>query len=310
MPASAPVRLADVDSRTAPRAKRIFGHPLIRLVIEFVGVVAALVIVSIATKPLAALSGPGGRLGRVAATLAIVVAACAAYAGLVRLLERHRPADLTARGALPELALGAAVGGFLFSAVIGTLWLLGVYHVTGSGELGALGGALAMSVTSGCTEELIFRGVVFRNLEDLLGTWFALGISAATFGLIHISNPHSSLWAATAIAIEAGILLAACYVLTRRLWMVMGIHFAWNLTQGGVFGVAVSGGRSSGLLTSTLSGPALLSGGEFGAEASVIAVLFCLAAGVAFAWRAHARGHFVAPCWRRRPASDSGGSVS
>jgi CAAX protease family protein len=88
-------------------------------------------------------------------------------------------------------------------------------------------------------------------------------------------------------------------VLTRRLWFVMGLHLAWNFTQGGIFAVAVSGGRASGLLTSTLTGPALVSGGEFGAEASVFAVGICLAAGVVLAWRAHAQGRFVRPRWRQ-----------
>jgi CAAX protease family protein len=114
-----------------------------------------------------------------------------------------------------------------------------------------------------------------------------------------IANPHSSAWAATAIAIEAGVLLAAAYVLTRRLWLVMGIHFAWNFTQGGIFGVAVSGGHASGLLASALSGPTVISGGELGAEASVFAVAICLAAGLVSAWRAHALGHFTRPVWRR-----------
>jgi hypothetical protein len=189
-----------------------------------------------------------------------VVVAGSVYAGLVRLIERRRVTELSPDGAAAELALGVAVGGALFSTVVGALWLLGLYRVTGVGAWAVPGGALAGSVASGAVEELLFRGVLFRNLEEQFGTWAALAASAGIFGLIHLSNPHSSLWAATAIAIEAGILLGAGFVLTRRLWLVMGIHFAWNFTQGGVFGVAVSGGRASGLLTSSLSGSPFLSG--------------------------------------------------
>ena len=107
-------------------------------------------------------------------------------------------------------------------------------------------GALAGSVVSGAVEEILFRGVLFRNLEDLIGTWAALAASAAFFGLLHISNPHSSAWAATAIAIEAGVLLAAAFILTRRLWLVMGIHFAWNFTQGGSSGSPSRADRGRG----------------------------------------------------------------
>jgi uncharacterized protein len=97
----------------------------------------------------------------------------------------------------------------------------------------------------------------------------ALVISGLVFGLLHVANPNATLLAGLAIAIEAGILLGGVYMLTRRLWLAMGLHLAWNLTQGGVYGVAVSGHAMDGLLESALSGPAWLSGGAFGAEASV-----------------------------------------
>ena len=90
----------------------------------------------------------------------------------------------------------------------------------------------------------------------------ALGITVALFGLVHLGNPNSSLYGAAAIGIEAGVLLGAAYVLTRRLWLVIGIHFGWNFIQAGVFGPNVSGIRVESLLRSELSGPELLSGGS------------------------------------------------
>lgn len=283
-------------------------HPLARLAIQSAGVLVALLALQAALRPLMAPGGAAGVVSRVVGPVGAIAAAGAAYAALVRLLERRRVAELSLRGAPLELALGIALGAGLFSAVIGTLWLLGFYRVVGFGGWSAAVPALAASAVAGAVEEILFRGVVFRNLEDLIGTWLGLAASAALFGLLHIMNPNASLWAAAAIAIEAGILLAAGFVLTRRLWLVMGIHFAWNFTQGGLFAVPVSGGRASGLLTSTLSGPPLISGGEFGAEASVFAVAICLAAGVLLAWRAHALGRFVAPRWRR--AADMAGHLS
>jgi hypothetical protein len=132
-----------------------------------------------------------------------------------------------------------------------------------------------------------------------------LVISAVVFGFLHLIYPNATLVAAVAIALEAGILLAAAYVLTRRLWLAIGIHFAWNFTQGGIFGVAVSGNQARGLLQSTLTGPELLSGGAFGAEASLFAILVCLAAGVYLLWRAWRKGSFVTPFWRRNDAPAS-----
>ena len=103
-----------------------------------------------------------------------------------------------------------------------------------------------------------------------------------------------------AIILEAGVLLGAAYVLTRRLWMAIGIHFAWNFTQAGLFGVNVSGVSLGGLLESMLSGPDLISGGSFGVEASLFTVALGLALGVFFLVLAHRRGNFIAPFWSKR----------
>ena len=54
----------------------------------------------------------------------------------------------------------------------------------------------------------------------------ALVISAALFGVVHLGSPNATLYTAVAISLEAGLLLGAAYVLTRGLWLPIGIHFA------------------------------------------------------------------------------------
>src|SRR5206468_8601734 len=138
-----------------------------------------------------------------------------------------------------------------------------------------------------------FRGILFRIVEAGLGSWLGLLVSAAVFGLAHLANPGSNVIGAASIIIEAGILLAAAYMFTRRLWLPIGLHFAWNFTEAGIFGADVSGRHIGGLLRSTLTGPAWLTGGAFGPEASVVAVVLCLAVGVAFIVAAVRRGLVV-----------------
>ncbi len=222
-----------------------------------------------------------------------------AYYGFVRLLEKRTVSELSLSNAGSEVAGGVLIGALLFSATIGILWLLGYYHVTGTNMWTEIFPWLILAIISGVSEELIFRGILFRIIEESLGTWIALTISALIFGLLHLANPNATLWGAIAIAIEAGILLAAAYMYTRRLWLPIGIHFAWNFVQGAIFGVAVSGNEAKGLLQSTLSGPSLLSGGDFGAEGSIFAVLVCLSAGIYFVWKSHQQGKFVKPYWKR-----------
>ncbi len=191
------------------------------------------------------------------------------------------------------------MGAFLFTLTIGILWLLGYYQVTGTNALSVLTQALMIGIVSGFIEEVIFRGILYRISEEALGTWLALLISATFFGFAHGFNPGATLFSSVAIALEAGLLLGAMYTLTRRLWVSIGTHFAWNFTQGGIFGVTVSGNSMSGLLQSQLRGPELLSGGAFGAEASIIALLVCLAAFGFILLRIEQQGKRLAPMWRR-----------
>lgn len=225
-----------------------------------------------------------------------------AYRAYVKLIERRRGVEFGAQGALRELGSGLVIGAALFSATVGVLAALGLYAVQGWRDPAVMVPVLAMSVGAAVIEELLFRGVIFRIIEASLGTWIALVVSAALFGLVHLGNPNASWLAAAAISLEAGVMLAAAYVLTRRLWLPIGIHAAWNFTQGGIFSVTVSGAKTDGLLVATLSGPSWLSGGEFGAEASVVAMLLCTALGAWLLVLAARRGNFVAPFWKRAEA--------
>ena len=226
-----------------------------------------------------------------------------AYRAYVKLIERRRGVEFGAQGAVRELGRGLVIGAALLSATIGVLAALGLYTVQGWRDPAVLIAPLAISVGAAVIEELLFRGAIFRIIEASLGTWIALVISAVLFGLVHLGNPNATWLAAVAISLEAGVMLAAAYVLTRRLWLPIGIHAAWNFTQGGIFSVAVSGGKTDGLLVASLSGPSWLSGGEFGAEASLVAMLLCTALGAWLLVLAARHGNFVAPFWKRTAAS-------
>jgi membrane protease YdiL (CAAX protease family) len=191
-------------------------------------------------------------------------------------------------------------------SVIANIAWLGGYTIAGLGSVTGMVGLVGFMAAAAVTEELLFRGVLFRIVEQRAGTWIALLLTGVVFGLAHIANPNASLWGATAIAIEAGFMLAAAYAATRTLWLPIGLHFGWNFALGGIFAAEVSGGDTTeGLLDSTLSGPTLLTGGDFGPEASGYAVAAGALLTVVFLWLARRRGHIVAPRRRadREPAT-------
>jgi len=246
----------------------------------------------------------GTLLGALLSSLVACGLGVAAYVAYVRRIERRPVAELALPGAGKEIGSGFVLGAALFAIAIGTLALLGDYNIHGRHDLAIVAIPLVAAIGTGFIEEIVFRGIVFRIVEGALGTWIALTLSSAIFGLLHLVNPHATLQGAVAIVFEAGVMLAAAYVLTRRLWLPIGIHAGWNFTQGGIFGVSVSGQPSGGLFAGTLSGPEWLSGGVFGVEASIVAVILGIALGTTLLVMAWRRGRFIAPYWRRaRPVA-------
>lgn len=287
-----------MNEKTQPTGKflKFLQFPLIRI---FLGFLALGIVVTISQAGTEVWPGHESNFANLFSVSITVAVVGLTYYGFVRLIERRDVTELSFQSAIKELASGALIGATLFAVTIGILWALGFYKVSGVNEWTAMIPWLVLAIFSGVFEELLIRGILFRIMEESLGTWLALAISALIFGLLHLANPNATLWGAIAIAIEAGILLAAVFVFTRRLWIAIGLHFAWNFTQGAIFGVAVSGNEARGLLQSTLSGPDLLSGGAFGAEASIFAVIVCLGAGIYFLWRAMQKGNFIRPFWMR-----------
>lgn len=214
-------------------------------------------------------------------------------------VEGSSDTDFPRAGALRELGQGLILGFALFALAAGLVAMLGGLRIEGVRGLGQIWSLGAMAVTSAVFEEALFRGVLLRHIETMLGSWAALALTALLFGLAHLMNPHASLFAALAIAIEAGVMLGAAYLLTRRLWLAVGIHAAWNFTQGWVFSIPVSGSEPPlGLLVTRAVGADWLTGGGFGLEASVPALLVATGGGLVLLRRAIARGRLVPLPWR------------
>jgi membrane protease YdiL (CAAX protease family) len=217
------------------------------------------------------------------------------YRSVARRLEHRDATDLDRRRARSQLTMGAA-GGFLLGAVtIGVLALFGGYEITGWGSLAGTLTVIGMMCAIAVAEEVLFRGVIFRLLQNRWGSWLALSVSAVLFGLVHLINPGATLWGAAAIVIEAGLMLGAAYLVTGSLWLPIGLHLGWNVTIVALFGTVASGsGTHDALVTSVTHGPDWLTGGSFGPEASVIAVVVCSVATTALLLIARRRGRILA----------------
>lgn len=254
-----------------------------------------------------AIAGAGGHrimlvpVGLLVGSLMAASVGLAGYWKLMRLVRGRAVCELAGPGRLRELGAGLVWGTALICAVFAVLAAMGAYRIAAVGwDKGILIGLVA-GIMGGVGEELLFRGVLLRLLEAWLGSWWALAVTAVLFGVMHLSNAGATPIGAAAIALEAGILLGACYLVTRRLWLAIGLHAAWNFVQGGIFGSDISGAvNSRGLFEASFSGPDLLTGGSMGVEGSIVTVVVCTAAGAAMAFAAHRRGFIIPPVWRRR----------
>ncbi|WP_394832977.1 CPBP family intramembrane metalloprotease [Pendulispora rubella] len=268
---------------------RFLQFPLTRLVLAAVSIALVIALAQLL----------GGPLPRPVVHLLSAAAATAVYIANVRAIERRELVEFRLDGAGRETAMGLLIGAALFSVTMAILCIGGAWTLTGVNSVGAMGYPLVSALAAGVSEEILFRGVFFRIVEESLGSWIALALSAILFGLVHAPNPGATTVSTVAIALEAGILLAAGYMCTRRLWLVMALHMAWNFTEGGIFGTSVSGTEAHGLLAIEFHGPDLLTGGAFGPEASLVAVAVCMVAGATFLARAHRTNRIVRPFWRR-----------
>jgi membrane protease YdiL (CAAX protease family) len=200
------------------------------------------------------------------------------YAIWTNLTERRPVSELTLKRTWADLGLGLLLGVCYFGIVVGLMALAKCYAISGAQfqpvpQLEALLGFLLVAVF----EEIIFRGILFRLIDDRWNTLLALIISALLFGAGHLANPGATLWSTFAIALEAGLLLGAAYKFSGTLWLPIGIHWAWNYVQGNVLGFAVSGKPiSDKIFSPVITGPDWITGGVFGAEASVPAVVIGL----------------------------------
>lgn len=232
--------------------------------------------------------------------MALAIAGFAVYLGFAHFVEQRLASELALPGMGRQLGIGLIIGAGLYATCELILMALGIYRIDGLNPLSFMVPAIAMALSSGIFEELLFRGVLFRSVETWFGSWAALVVSSLVFGLTHLMNPHGTLEGALFIAVEAGVLLAAAFMLTRRLWLSMGFHVAWNYTQSAIFSGVVSGNEASqGLVRSTIRGPDLLTGGNFGVESSVLALLLCTTTGIVMLVMAARRGKIVPPIWKR-----------
>lgn len=221
--------------------------------------------------------------GRVVGSIIVIATLLYTYHLYCRFVERRKAVELLSKGAVPEFINGLGLGAGLVGLSTAVVMLLASVTIqSGSENWTTLFTQFFLFAGSALWEEILFRLILFRLTEEWLGSWPAILIQAVLFGFAHGGNPGATVWSSVSIVLSAGALLSAIFMLTRRIWMVWGVHIFWNYFQSAIMGLPVSGGESSGILSTQLTGPTWITGGEFGIEASALTVLIVLVTGIVF----------------------------
>lgn len=192
---------------------------------------------------------------------------------------------------------GASVGLAAILVITALIHAAGGVHLAldPARSAGALASAAWVFVCVALFEETLFRGFVFQRLVEGTGAWIAMLALALVFAIAHWGNPDMTgatrVWATIDTGLGA-IVLGLGYLRTRSLAFPVGFHFAWNWTQGALFGFDVSGFEQAGWFKPVLlDRPAWVAGGGFGPVASVFAVVVDLALiAVLWKWRGTGAG--------------------
>jgi membrane protease YdiL (CAAX protease family) len=198
------------------------------------------------------------------------------------------------------LGIGLLLGIGMQTLVLATESAMGFAHASAapwSGrELATLGYAVALLLLAAITEEIAMRGYLFQNLMEEWGPGPAVVITSLAFAALHLANPgaYSDLALSMTGIAAAGVLFALSVLWTRSLWLALGCHLAWNLFEGPIYGLPVSGLSfgSSNVLTESVTGPIWFTGGSFGPEGGLSSII-ALAAGTAVLYALHRRGAFT-----------------
>jgi len=286
--------------QTLTTKQKIFNFPLVKIILALIVTMALVIIGQQIIGKLLGLTSLDRNYRNLIKGILVSVLALTGYILFFKYYEKRKVTELATNGLAKNLIIGILIGVVLQSLTILVIYVTGSFNIVAVNPLSFIIIPLTVAFTAAILEEILIRGILFRVLEEKLGSYIALFISAIIFGALHLSNPRATLVSALCVSIEAGILLGAAFMYSRNLWFPIAIHFAWNFMQSGIFGAITSGNeKAESLLVTKIEGSVWITGGEFGPEGSFQAIIFCSIASVILVFLCHRENKIVKPYWQK-----------
>lgn len=237
-------------SRAVPQsaAASIVQFPLVRLVMAIIFLAPIFVLdKAVKSKIISPLTGDTQVIFKYLEAVVFFALFLAAYRLYTRYVEKRPAVELSVRGWFREAGGGFVLSMGLVVAVVVFLYIAGYLQVVGFAADKRVALDLAAKFAMGAfIEELIFRLILFRLTEELLGTWTAFAIQALFFGFAHQANENATMLTSMSLVIVGGIFYTAAFMYSRRIWFPLGIHMGWNYLQSGIFSMPNSGSAYDG----------------------------------------------------------------
>lgn len=276
------------------------NNSITRIILGLLVCFAAFIITQNIASKLLGLTGLDKDLRNFLKGIIASVAVIIAYRVFYRKIENRVITEMSTKGIAKNLLLGTLIGVILQSLTVLVIYLNNGFQIVSINPISFVIIPLTVAFTVAIFEETLIRGILFRIVEENLGSYVALIISAIIFGALHLLNPNSSLTSATCVAIEGGLLLGAAYIYARNLWFPIAVHFAWNFMQSGVFGVITSGNeKSNSLLTTKITGTQIITGGDFGPEGTIQAIILCSVATIILMYLNKRQNKLIKASWSK-----------
>ncbi len=263
------------------KKQNILNHPISRIILGLMACFIAFILAQNILGKLLELAKIGRELQNLIKGIGSAFSVILAYRYFFEWIEKRKITELSSKNLEWNLVIGVSIGTCLQILTILTVNLFGDLYIISVNNFSFIIIPLAVAIAVAIFEEILIRGIIFRIIEEKWGSYSALGISALIFAALHLFNPGANFLSTTCVFI-AGLLFGSAFIYAKNLWLPIAIHFAWNFVQSGIFGSVTSGNdNTSSYLTTKLSGNILITGGNFGPEATIQAIVFCgVAAGI------------------------------
>lgn len=284
--------------KTSTKKQRFLKAPLTRILLGLLVCFIAFILAQQVTGKVLDLTSATKNYRNLIKGIVASLAVISTYIYFYKKYEKRAVTEFSNNGLTKYILIGIVTGVVLQCLTILVIVVSGGFEIVSINPVSDMIIPFTVAFSVAIFEEILIRGIIFRIVEEKLGSYIALVITAIIFGGLHLLNPNSTLFSGLCVGIEAGLLMGAAYIYARNLWFPIAIHFAWNFMQSGVFGAITSGNeKTSGLLTTKITGNQLITGGEFGPEGTLQAILFCVLAAIVLLKLS--KNKIINPYWKK-----------